>query len=705
MRYGQLNINLIFKRRRPHAEQQTAELKGLRPDTLPWSPLPIGNFTTAPAPLANHPYALSRGAAGWIGFIACLTAALSAAQAQNTPTASQSPAATAAQGAAALKNLSMKELMDIEVTSVSRRPEKLAETASAIQVITQDDIRRSGATRLPEALRLATNLEVDQIDSTAWAISARGFNSSLANKMLVLIDGRTVYSPLFAGVFWDVQDVLLEDIDRIEVISGPGATLWGANAVNGVINILTRSAKDTQGFLLEGGGGGELRSFGGLRYGGTLAPNLFFRVYGKYTDRDSTVFRDGRNAGNYYHIGQGGFRLDWKASDANSLTLQGDLYESRTSATGTSDVVTQGGNVLGRWSHTVSDNSDFKLQIYFDQARRNTPGQYRDLLDTYDVDFQHRFRLGARNDFVWGAGYRLAEDNFRFGGALALIPPRRSLQIFSAFAQDEIALVQDRLHLTLGTKLEHNDYTGFELEPSARLAWKLSQRQTLWAAISRAIRAPSRLDRNLVLPPLTFGSPGFESEKLRAYEVGYRVQPRQQLSFSLAAFYNDYVDIRSEEQVDPPAPFPLVFGNGQKGETYGAELTADYRVTNWWRLRAGQTELRVHIRRQPGSTDISSGTAEAVDSNHYFTLRSSFDLPRHFEFDPAFRYVSRITNPRQTVPGYSELEFRLAWKPRPKVEVSIVGQNLLHARHAEFGAPPNLQEIERSVFGGLTLGW
>jgi iron complex outermembrane receptor protein len=279
------------------------------------------------------------------------------------------------------------------------------------------------------------------------------------------------------------------------------------------------------------------------------------------------------------------------------------------------------------------------------------------------------------------------------------------MSVISGFVQDEIECVPNLLKLTIGTKLLHNVYTGFEIQPSARLAWNPDRRQTLWTAISRAIRAPSRIDRELVIPPVTFGSPGFESEKLRAYELGYRVQPGEQLSFSLAGFYNDYNDLRSQEQVNPPAPYPLVFANQQRGESYGAELTADYRVSNWWRLRAGHTELRVHIRPKPGSTDTSFGKAEAGDSNHYFTLRSSFDLPRHVEFDPAFRYVSRITNPRLAVPGYSELDLRLAWKPRPQVEFSVVGQNLLHDQHAEYGLLPSLKEIERAVFGKLTLAW
>jgi iron complex outermembrane receptor protein len=299
---------------------------------------------------------------------------------------------------------------------------------------------------------------------------------------------------------------------------------------------------------------------------------------------------------------------------------------------------------------------------------------------------------------VWGAGYRLVEDNFGPRG-LILVPQRISLQTFSAFVQDEIALIPNRLHLTLGTKIEHNDYTGFEVQPSARLAWKLSQRQTLWAAISRAVRTPSRLDRDLIIPSISVGGPNFDSEELFAYELGYRIQPHQRLSLSLAAYYNDYDNIRTLEQANPPAPFPLLFANGQRGESYGAELTADYRVTEWWRLRAGYSELRLHIRSKPGSTDTTSGAAEAADSDHHFSLRSALDLPWQCEFDAAFRYVSRITNPILDVPGYSELDVRLAWRPLPNLEVSLVGQNLLHERHVEFGAPATRQEIERGMYG------
>jgi len=598
----------------------------------------------------------------------------------------------------ALKKLSLEELMNIEVTSVSKSPEKLSETASAIQVITDEDIRRSGATRLPEALRLASNLEVAQVDSSQWAISARGFNSPLANKLLVLIDGRTVYSPLFAGVFWDHTDVFLEDVDRIEVISGPGATLWGANAVNGVINITTKDAKDTQGFLLEGGGGNELRGFGGVRYGGTIASNLYFRVYGKYSDRDSTILSSGVEATNDWHMGQGGFRSDWEPSDADVFTLQGDLYGSRESEPFTTDAALNGGNLLARWSHTFSDRSDFKLQWYFDRSHLDVPSAYNDRLDTYDIDFQHHFLLGERNDVVWGAGYRLVEDNFR-PGSLALVPQRISLQTFSTFAQDQIAIVQKRLNLTLGTKIEHNDYTSFEFEPSARLAWRPGSEQTVWGAISRAVRTPSRIDRDLVIPPVTFGSPNFQSEAVIAYELGYRIELFKRLSLSVATYYNDYDRIRSEEQVNPPAPIPLVFGNGQKAESYGVELTGTYRVADFWRLSAAFTELQIHIWPAPGSTDKSAGGAEAADSNHHFSFRSSLDLPGNIEFDAEARYISKIINPTVATPGYAELTLRLAWHATHRLEFSVVGQNLLHAHHPEFGSPATRQEIERGVYG------
>jgi iron complex outermembrane recepter protein len=610
------------------------------------------------------------------------------------PDSSQSPDA--------LKKLSIEQLMNLQVTSVSKRPERLSQTASAIQVITHDDIRRSGASSLPEALRLATNLQVAQVDSRQWAISARGFNSTTANKLLVLIDGRTVYTPLFSGVFWDVQEVPLADIDRIEVISGPGATLWGANAVNGVINVITRDAKDSQGLLLSGGGGTEQRGFGTVRYGGALGSGVRYRIYGRGFGRDATALPSGQDAGDAWHLGQGGFRMDWDASNASRVTLQGDLYDGRIGQPSAGDIAISGGNAMAKWSHTISETSDLAVQLYYDRTHRDIPGTFGEDLDTYDVDLQHRARLGARHDVVWGLGYRLINDHVVNSSAVAFLPPHVARQWFTAFVQDEIALLPDRFHLTLGTKIEHNDYTGVEIQPSGRVNWRLSPSGTLWAAVSRALRTPSRIDRELFAPgqPPYFlaGGPGFHSEEELAYEVGYRHQ-RGAFALSLATFYSRYYGLRSLEQANPPAASPLVIGNGQDGESYGAELTADYRVSDRWRLRAGYTELRIHIWPKSGSTDTSRGATENHTPDRQFFLHSSVDLPAHLRLDAGLRAIDDITN--QQVPAYAELNAKLTWQPTSNFDLSLVGQNLLHRRHAEFGAPAARRDIERGVYGAV----
>src|SRR5438093_2435897 len=440
--------------------------------------------------------------------------------------------------AEALKKLSIEQLMNLQVTSVSKRPERLSQTASAIQVITQEDIRRSGASSLAEALRLATNLQVAQVDSRQWAISARGFNGTTANKLLVLIDGRTVYTPLFSGVFWDVQEVPLADIDRIEVISGPGATLWGANAVNGVINVITKDAKDTQGFLLSGGGGTEQHGFGTVRYGAALGSSVRARIYGRGFDRDATALPSGQGAADDWYLGQGGFRMDWEASSASRVTLQGDLYDGRIGQPSAGDIAVSGGNAMARWSHTISEKSSLAAQLYYDRTHRDIPGTFGEDLDTYDVDLQHATRLSARHDVVWGLGYRLINDRVVNSSALAFLPPHVAREWFSGFVQDEIALVPNRLQVALGTKIEHNDYTGFEIQPSGRVNWTLSSSATLWAAVSRAVRSPSRIDRELFAPaqPPYFlaGGPGFHSEEALAYQLGYR-PPAGAPSLSVAA--------------------------------------------------------------------------------------------------------------------------------------------------------------------------
>ena len=627
-------------------------------------------------------------------------------------------AAEEGEGVTTYKKLSLQELMDLEVTSVSRRPEKLSETASAIQVITTDDIRRSGATSLPESLRLADNLNVAQRNSQAWAISSRGFNTELSNKLLVLMDGRTVYSPLFSGVFWDAQDYVLEDIERIEVVSGPGGSLWGANAVNGVINITTKNAKDTQGFYAEGATGTELEGLTSLRYGGVLAPNVYYRIYGKYSERDGGVFADGSAAATDWDREQGGFRIDAEPDPQNSFTVQGDVYGTDEDRPADQLAEMSGGNLLGRWTHTRPDDSELSLQLYYDRTHlfQTVPpsafsavaGRLKDDLDTYDLDFQHRFFVGERHQVVWGFGYRHTHDEVVNAPGLAFEPARLDHDLYSAFAQDEIVLGRGWA-LTLGSKVEHNDYTGFELEPNGRLQCNFSPTQMVWGAVSRAVRMPSRIDRDLrqpVSPVILAGDNGFVSETVIAYEVGYRAQLGPQVLVSVSVFYNDYDDLRSVS-VTPGTIIPLYFDNNLEGETYGVELGTTYEVVKGWRLHGGYTLLREDIRVKPGEADLNNALNETADPRHQFSLRSSWDLPRRVELDAGLRWVDalRINNngTSATVPSYCELDVRLAWRPSDNLELALVGQNLLHDQHPEYGVPgPGREEIERSVYAKAT---
>src|SRR2546426_5466226 len=600
----------------------------------------------------------------------------------------------------ALKRLTLDQLMNIEVMSVSLRPKRLLETPSGIQVITQDDIRASGATSLPEALRLASNLEVAQVDARQWAISARGFNSTTANKLLVLIDGRTVYTPLFSGVFWDVQDVLLSDVDRIEVISGPGATLWGANAVNGVINVITTDAKAPGGLLVAGGGGPGLRGKGSARYGGALGAHGNYRIYGKAFSRDPTLLPNGQAAPDGWHMGQGGFRLDWDTPDSNRLSLHGDWYDGRIAQASPGHIAVSGGNVMAKWAHPFSAKSDLTVQAYYERTHRDIPGTFGEDLDIYDIDVQQRAAVHARHNVVWGVGYRLINDRVVNDTTLAFLPPHVARQWFTAFAQDEIALASDRLHVTLGTKIEHNDYTGVEIQPSGRVNWTISPSRMLWAAVSRAVRTPSRIDRELYAPGqppyVLAGGPGFRSEKELAYELGYRHQ-QGALVLAFASFYSRYHGLRSLQQVNPPNPTPIVIANGQDGESYGGEATASYRITDDWQVRAGYTELRVHIWPNPGSTDMSRGATESRTPNRQLSLRSSLRLGAQWILDGGFRYLGAIAN--QQLPAYTELDARVGWQPVAALELSLAGRNLLHQHHAEFGTPTARRGIERGVYG------
>ena len=601
--------------------------------------------------------------------------------------------------AAELKQLSLEALMNQDVAVVTRRPEKLQESPSAVQVITGEDIHRSGATSLPEALRLASNLEVAQVNSHDWAISARGFNNTLANKLLVMIDGRSVYTPLDAGVFWDAQNVLLDDIDRIEVVSGPGGTLWGANAVNGVINIVTKSARDTQGMLIEGGGGSFLQDFGAIRYGGGNGTNLFFRVYGQRFDRDAALFPSGKDAPDSWDMSQGGFRLDWYPAEENTFTLSGDSYAG-SEATTPGNTFLDGQNLLGRFTHTISDTSDFSVQAYFDRTWRDITQSFAEDLRTYDLDFQFRFAWGSRQSITWGAGYRLMLDEVRNTAALAFIPPDRNMQLFSGFIQDEISLVPDHLQLTLGTKLEHNDFSGFEAQPSARLAWMPAEGHTLWAAVSRAVRSPSRIDTDFEVPgnpPFQLvGDKNFQSETVLAYEAGYRVRPIERATISLATFYNDYNNLRS---IDAVSPTEFVIGNGFNGQTWGAELSGTFQAADWWRLRAGYTYL--HKDLWPGGDRATPSIREGNDPENQVMLQSIMNLPAHLQLDVVGRYVDALHNP--DVPSYVSFDVRLAWWWKNNLEISIVGQNLWDNQHPEFGAAATRQDIPRSIFGKVAF--
>jgi iron complex outermembrane receptor protein len=606
--------------------------------------------------------------------------------------ASAAHAATVA--AADISELSLEQLANVIVTSVSRREERLGQAAAAVYVISAEDIRRSGATTIPEALRLAPNLLIARADTNQYAISARGFTNVLANRLLVLIDGRIVYSPLFSGVFWEAQDVMLEDVERIEVISGPGATLWGANAVNGVINVITRSARDTQGALLGAGTGNRERG-GTARYGGAVGGG-HFRIYGKHFDRRGTERANRTPVIDGAARSQAGFRGDW-AHGGRTVTVQGDAYRADIEQPfgGSRDL--GGANLLARWSERRADGSTLHVQGYYDRVERDQPGAIRESLDIVDVEAQHGFSPLKDHHLLWGAGYRYAKDEIDNlnPAALGFIPPNHDLKSFHVFAQNEWRLKTD-LALTIGVKAEHNDYSGLEWLPSARLAWALSPERLLWSAISRAVRAPARIDRELfapATPPFALaGGPTFESEISNVVEIGYRAQPRPSLSYSVTAFYHDHSKLRSLE----PQPGGAVIANGIEGHTRGLEAWTTWRAMSAWRLDAGWVELRQRLRPSPGSlaTPVASGLGN--DPKRWVTVRSAFDLtPRH-ELDVMVRHVAELPNP--VVPSYTAFDARFGWHASRELEVSLVAQNLFDRSHPEWGTAATRTELRRGAF-------
>ena len=641
-------------------------------------------------------------------------------------------------------SLSMEDLMNMEVTSVSKRTQKVADAAAAVFVLTQDDIRRSGATSIPDALRLVPGLQVARLDENKWAIASRGFDGRFDNKLLVLIDGRSVYTPLFSGVYWNVQDVLLEDLDRIEVIRGPGATLWGANAVNGVINIITKKAKDTQSGVVSAGGGNEERGSASARYGDKVGDEGFYRVYGKYFDWGPSLY-PGTNltAHDGWDALRGGFRADFAPTGANSFTLQGDLYRSNYDETLTVPSLNppfsntfpnqgaySGGNILGRWNRS-SEGSSMSLQMYYDNTTIADNSLFVDHQNIFDMDFQHSFHVRDSQQFVWGLGYRSILDRNDGSFSVSLQPNQLTLNQFSAFLQDEIALVDDRLHITLGSKFEHNDFTGFEVEPNARLLWTLTPNQSIWAAVSRAVRTPAETEEGLrlntqVVPPGTlanptplpavvavFGSHQFQSEDLLAYELGYRVQATSTFSADVATFYNNYTHLRTAE---PGAPFvegspfptdvviPFIARNNMSGGTYGVEVFTDWKVMPKWRLQSSYSYLQMNIHKNRASQDPTADLPNGVSPRHQWYVRSSLDLPHHFEHDTTLRFVDHLS--ALNLPHYYSLDSHLGWRPVPRVEFSVGGENLLDNQHLEFlpdfiNTTPTV--VKRSVYGSVTF--
>lgn len=646
----------------------------------------------------------------WVLLIAlaanvCAQDAVRPATEQDIP--AQGPPQITSLSPSQLKKLPLEQLVDVEINSASRRPEPLSQASSAVDVITGDEIERAGAMNIPDALRLGTEMEVAQIDGHTWAISARGFNISSANKMQVLMDGRSLYTPLFSGVFWDVQQTFLADLQQIEIIRGPGATLWGANAMNGVINIITKSAKDTQGLLLEGAGGTELQDFAGVRYGGQVNSNTYYRVYVMHEDRDSLHLEGGGDAQDGTDFTQGGFRIDSHPTREDTFTLQGDAYHGDFAQLGASDASADGQNVLGRWTREFDKDSSLMLQAYYDRTHRLIPDVFEEHRNTFDLEVQQRFVLGE-HDVLVGGNYRLSHDDIgNLGPTLAFIPDERTVHLVSGYAQDEWHIIPDRFSLTIGSKLEYNSFSGFEYQPSGRFTWTPTQEQTIWGAVSRAVRTPARIDQDFVAPnPSTHGPPlliansDFESEELIAYELGYRVMPVNRLSLDLAGYYNDYSNLRSVEPLGP-APFPITLGNKLSGTTYGAALSVRWRPTDWWELNGSVSGLHEHFHLTSGSRSTSGASSEANDPDWMFVAHSMIDLPWRMKFDTVFRYVSDLPEP--ATPAYFTMDVRLAWSPVRNLEFAIVGRDLLGDHHPEFRATTLTREAERSVFG--TVKW
>ncbi len=630
-------------------------------------------------------------------------------------------------------HMSIEELSQIKISSVSKQKESLSDAPASIYVITRDDIHSSGATTIPEALRLAPNLQVARASGGQYAIGARGFNNAIGNKLLVLIDGRTVYSPVFSGVFWDQQDIMLEDIERIEVIRGPGGTLWGSNAVNGVINITTRSAADTRETLITLGGG-NLERGAGSRYGNVIGDNGYYRVYAKGMESDHTQRTDGTEVNDAFERTQAGFRFDWDA-DNNRISLQSDVYDGEVAglvSSSNDDLKFSGGNILGRYTRRFANDSELTLQSYFDRATRendNLLGIEKDEMTIFDAELQYAMPPLGNNNLLLGAGYRKAEDRVENNPDAAplvpqilYLPETKNLKWRNFFIQDEIALSED-IELTLGGKWEENIYTGTEFLPNLRLAWQPRTDQLLWGSVSRAIRAPARVDKDfylrasvpdilqilLGLPPvITFinGGPTFESEISDVAEIGWRAQPSEAFSYSITTFYHEHDKQRSGER-DPAdiTGFTFFVSNTIEGTSKGVEAWANYQASDWWRLSGGLVELRQDLRNKPGSTDPEGPRTLGNDPKYTFKVRSTFNINNDHQLYVMARYVGELSDP--VVPAFTAVDMNYGWKLGDSFELSLLLQNLFDTGHVEFygetDGDPLPVEYGRGAF--LKLTW
>ncbi len=601
-------------------------------------------------------------------------------------------------------------------------------------MITRQDIRRSGMTSLPELLRMVPGMQVARLDGGTWAISSRGFNAKNSDNLLVMQDGRVLQTPTFTGVYWDAQDVVLEDVERIEVIRGPGGALWGANAVTGIINIITRSAAATQGGMVSGGVG-NYEHQGTVRYGGKIGESGHFRIYAKDTAQDNFKPASGIEAHDKHDLRSAGFRADWSLPEGNSLTVQGDTYTGGSDHTGTAvslvspystpigyNIDLKGSNLLARWKSALSATDEWALQFYYDTYERRyfNLGEQR---DTYDLDFQHRFLSGERHDIVWGAGYRQTRDRMDNTFTVSYTPASRTDSVASAFFQDEIALGQDsgrdNLHLIAGSKFEHNDYTGFEVQPNLRLRWKIDQRQTAWAAVSRAVHTPSRTDTDgsvvaTVIKPAatTFvtrlqGNPAVQSERVLSYEAGYRIQPNDHVQTDVAAFYSEHKNLMTIERETnfvegAYTVIPLVFYNRASATTHGLEWSGSWRPADKWQFKAAWSWLKMDIRRDAGSNDTSIESEVGRSPQNQFQFHALHSPTAKVDLSASLYCVDSL--PSLNVPAYTRLDARVGWRVQRDLELGLTAHNLLDPAHPEFvnTSGPRTSEIPRSIFGAAT---